>query len=493
MSTVTAQPKAAAATAGKDILMPLFKAQKDAMAKRPPRSHAERIEALDALMAAMLRYENALVQSLIADFSHRAPQETRLLEIFPIVDEIRHTKRHLKNWMRPERSMAGFPWWPSTGRVIKQPLGVVGIIGAWNYQVLLSLSPLVSVLAAGNHAMIKLAEAAPATADVIRKLVAETFPADYVTVAPSGSEISAAFSTLPFDHIIFTGSGRVGKVVMRAAAENLTPVTLELGGKSPALVHESYSVETAADRICAGKFWNGGQTCVAPDYALVTESMRDKFVAEASAVIKRRLPTIAANPDYTHMINKSAWERMAALVEDARSKGAQVIQINPASEPVSVENRVFPPTLISNVTDDMRVMQEEIFGPILPVMTVRSLDDGIAYINAHDRPLALYYFDNDSRRVDHVLERTTSGGATINDCIFHLAQNNLPFGGVGASGMGAYHGEDGFNTFSKRKGVMMMNGMLSQFISRFLKPPYTEWTDRIITFLLGRPPKRAGG
>jgi coniferyl-aldehyde dehydrogenase len=492
MNTVTAQPKAAAATAGKDILMPLFKAQKGAMANRPPRTHAERIDALDALMGAMLRYEKALVDSLIADFSHRAPQETRLLEIFPIVDEIRHTKRHLKNWMRPERSMAGFPWWPSTGRVIKQPLGVVGIIGAWNYQVLLSLSPLVCVLAAGNHAMIKLAEAAPATADVIRKLVAETFPADYVTVAPSGSEISAAFSTLPFDHIIFTGSGRVGKVVMRAAAENLTPVTLELGGKSPALVHESYSVETAADRICAGKFWNGGQTCVAPDYALVTEAMRDKFVAEASAVIKRRLPTIAANPDYTHMINRGAWERMAALVEDARSKGAQVVQINPASEPVNVENRVFPPTLISNVNDDMRVMQEEIFGPILPVMTVRSLDDGIAYINAHDRPLALYYFDNDSRRIDHVLERTTSGGATINDCIFHLAQNNLPFGGVGASGMGAYHGEDGFNTFSKRKGVMMMNGMLSQLIARFLKPPYTEWTDRIITFLLGRPPKRAG-
>jgi coniferyl-aldehyde dehydrogenase len=205
------------------------------------------------------------------------------------------------------------------------------------------------------------------------------------------------------------------------------------------------------------------------------------------------LPKIVANPDYTHMINRGAWERMTALVEDARSKGAQVVQINPAAETVNVENRVFPPTLISNVNDSMRIMQEEIFGPILPVMTVRSLDDGIAYINSHDRPLALYYFDNDNGRIDHVLERTTSGGVTINDCIFHLAQNNLPFGGVGASGMGAYHGEDGFNTFSKRKGVMVMNGLVSQAIARFLKPPYTGWTDRIISFLLGRPPNQVGG
>jgi coniferyl-aldehyde dehydrogenase len=493
MSTATAQAAQNTVTTGKEILLPLFTAQKNAMAQRPPRSYAERIDALDALMSAMLRYENALVESCKSDFGNRAAQETRLLEVFPIVDEIRHTKRHLKGWMRSEHIMAGFPWWPSSGRIVKQPLGVVGIIGAWNYQILLSLSPLVSVLSAGNHAMIKLAEAAPATADVIRKLIAETFPADYVTVAPTGSDISAAFSTLPFDHIIFTGSGRVGRVVMRAAAENLTPVTLELGGKSPALVHESYPIGLAADRICAGKFWNGGQTCVAPDYAVVQESMRDRFMTEATAVLKRRLPTIAANPDYTHMINRGAWERMTALVEDARNKGGQVVQINPASETVNVENRVFPPTLIINVNDSMRVMQEEIFGPILPVMTVRSLDDGIAYINSHDRPLALYYFDNDNSRIDHVLERTTSGGVTINDCIFHLAQNNLPFGGVGASGMGAYHGEDGFNTFSKRKGVMVMNGLVSQAIARVLKPPYTGWTDRIISFLLGRPPNRVGG
>jgi coniferyl-aldehyde dehydrogenase len=491
MSTVTAQPNAVAT--GKDLLLPLFTAQKNSFAQRPPRSHAQRIDALDALMAAMLRFEGALVESCKSDFGNRAAQETRMLEIFPIVDEIRHAKRHLKSWMRPQRMMASFPYWPSSGRIIKQPLGVVGIIGAWNYQVLLSLSPLVSVLAAGNHAMIKPAEAAPATADVIRKLIAESFPADYVTVAPAGSEISIAFSTLPFDHIIFTGSGRIGKVVMRAAAENLTPVTLELGGKSPALVHESYPIGVAADRICTGKFWNSGQTCVAPDYVLVPDSMRDRFVSEAAAVLKRRLPSIVANPDYTHMISRAACERMAGLVEDARSKGAQVVQIIPTAETVNADNRVFPPTLISNVSDDMRIMQEEIFGPILPIMTVRSLDDGIAYINAHDRPLALYYFDKDGSRIDHVLERTTSGGATVNDCLFHLGQNNLPFGGVGASGMGAYHGEDGFNTFSKRKGVLMMNSLVGAFIARFFKPPYTGLTDRFITFLLGRAPKRTGG
>ena len=431
--------------------------------------------------------------SLIADFSHRAPQETRLLEIFPIVDEIRHTKRHLKGWMRPERVAANWQYWPSSGRIIKQPLGVVGIIGAWNYQILLSLSPLVCVLAAGNHAMIKPAGMAPASADVIRNLIAETFPADYVTVISGGTDVSSAFSTLPFDHLMFTGSGRVGKLIMKAAAENLTPVTLELGGKSPALVHESYPVARAADRICAAKFWNAGQTCVTPDYVMVPEALREQFVTEAKAVLMRRLPSLVANSDYTHMINRAAWERMGALVEDARSKGAEVIQINPASEAVSAENRAFPPTLVSNVSDDMRIMQEEIFGPILPITTYRSLEDGIRTINGRDRPLALYYFDNDRSRIDHVLESTTSGGATINDCIFHLAQNNMPFGGVGPSGMGAYHGQDGFNTFSKRKGVMMMSGLMGRIISRFLKPPYTKWSDRVIGFLIGRRAKQAGG
>lgn len=497
MSTETARPDAAAreaaAAAGKAALLPIFNAQKNAFAQRPPRSCAERLEALDALRAAMFRYEKDLVASSIADFGNRAPQETRLLEIFPIMDEIRHAKRHLKKWMRPERVMASFPWWPSNGRIIKQPLGVVGIIGAWNYQILLTLSPLVSVLAAGNHAMIKPSAFGPATSEVIAKLIAEIFPPDYVTVISGGDNMGAAFTLMPFDHIIFTGSGRVGKLVMKAASEHLTPVTLELGGKSPALVHESYPVGLAADRIVSAKFWNAGQTCVAPDYALVHESQRDQFVKDAAAVVARRLPTIVANSDYTHMINKSGFERMAKLVEDARSKGARIVQINPASETPTAENRAFLPTLVTGVTDDMLIMQDEIFGPILPVVTYRTVDEAIRYINERDRPLALYYFDNDRGRIDHVLERTTSGGATINDCIFHLVQNDLPFGGVGPSGMGAYHGEDGFNAFSKRKGVMFMNPLLGRMIGHFLKPPYTQWTERFIKILIGRRPSQQGG
>lgn len=469
-----------------EALKQAFAAQKGAFAQRAPRTYHERLDALDALLGAMVRYEDRLVESFITDFTHRAPQETRLLEIFPVVDEIRHSKRHLKGWMKPERVGTNWQFSPSSARIIKQPLGVVGIMGAWNYQVLLTLSPLVNVLAAGNSAIIKPSEVAPATAEVIRQLIAETFPADYVTVINGGVEVSVAFSTLAFDHIVFTGSGRVGRMVMRAAAENLTPVTLELGGKSPALVHESFPTALAADRIASGKFWNAGQTCVAPDYALVPAKQRDAFLNEAVAVLSRRLPKLLGNPDYTRMVNKAGWERMNALVEDARAKGATVTQINVAGDVPTVENRAFPPTFITDVREDMRVMQEEIFGPILPIVTCESLDDGIRYINQRDRPLALYYFDDDSSRVNQVLERTTSGGVTINDCIFHLPQNNLPFGGVGPSGMGAYHGIDGFNAFSKRKGVMMMSRLVGWALATFLKPPYSKWSDRFIGLLIWR-------
>ena len=479
-------------TGSGDDLHLRLRAQRESFGRRAPLSYAERVDALDALLAGVLRYEDAFVASLIADFGHRAPQETRLLEVFPVVDEIRHSRRHLRGWMRARSAATNWQFSPSRSRIIHQPLGVVGIIGAWNYQILLTLSPLVNVLAAGNHAMIKPSELAPATAEAIRQMIAETFPPDYVAVVTGGPDISAAFSALPFDHIIFTGSGRVGKLVMRAAAENLTPVTLELGGKSPALVHDEFPLALAADRICAGKFWNAGQTCVAPDYALVPAATAPAFLQAARESVSRRLPKIAANPDYTHMLNRAGWERMAALVEDAKAKGANVVQINPAGEDCNAENRVFPPTLIAGASDSMRVMQEEIFGPILPIVTHDSLADGIQFINRRPRPLALYYFDYDGTRVSQVLEQTTSGGVTVNDCIFHLPQNNLPFGGVGPSGMGAYHGFDGFETFSKKKGVFMQSRLTGWFLARFLKPPYTRWSDLVISLMIWSRRQRGG-
>jgi coniferyl-aldehyde dehydrogenase len=277
---------------------------------------------------------------------------------------------------------------------------------------------------------------------------------------------------------------------MKAAAENLTPVTLELGGKSPALVHDSYSPAVAADRICSAKFWNAGQTCVAPDYALVASNKVDEFVRNSETVIAKRFSRPLSNNDYTHMISQAAWQRTKDLVDDARSKGAQIIQPKSTSEVFTAESRVFPPTLILGAESSMRVMQEEIFGPILPVVAYASLDDALAFIKARPRPLALYYFDGNSSRIEKVLEQTVSGGVTVNDCIFHLPQHGLPFGGVGPSGIGAYHGFDGFATFSKKKGVLLQNELVGSLLARVLKPPYTSQSDRMIAFLLGRSKPR---
>ncbi len=485
MSTLPTAPLAGVDSA-EEVLRQRLVAQRKAFRQSNPLTHRARVDALGELEAALLRNEAALVESLNQDFGARARQETQILEIFPTLDEIRHIRRHLKRWMRPRSVLANWQVWPSRARVLHQPLGVVGILGAWNYPVLLTLSPLANALAAGNHVMVKPSELAPATAEVVSGMIAETFPPDYVTVITGGAETGTAFSALPFDHILFTGSARVGKLVMAAAAKNLTPVTLELGGKSPALVHADYPVADAAERICAAKIWNAGQTCVAPDYVLVPREAKEAFVQEAKASIARRLPRLGDGSDYTRIINRSAWERMASLVDDARDGGAEIIQVNPGSEAWSVENRIFPPTLLTKVKDDMRVMQEEIFGPVLPVVPYDGQEQAIDFVNNRPRPLALYYFDNDSARVRQVLENTISGGVTVNDCMFHVVQNNLPFGGVGPSGMGAYHGIDGFRTFSKKKGVLLQSGLTASMLGRFIKPPYTRWSDWMIRILIGR-------
>ncbi len=422
------------------------------------------------------------VRAISEDFGGRARQETLLLEVFPLVDTIRHAVRHLPQWMRPRPAAAGWQFLPGRARVVYQPLGVVGIIGAWNYPLLLSLSPLVSALAAGNHVTLKPSELAPRTADLIARLISELFPADYVTVVTGGHETGALFAALPFDHLLFTGSTRVGKLIMRAASENLTPVTLELGGKSPALVHPEFQASTAAERIMAGKLYNAGQTCIAPDYVLVEAGARDEFVRLAAEAATRMYPRLVDNPDFTRIVNRDHYQRLHGLVQDAACKGAEALQINPAHESANEQNRVFPPTLLWNVSDQMSVMREEIFGPVLPVVTYRSLDEAIEYVNARPRPLALYYFDNNSQRVESLLARTTSGGVTVNDTILHIAQNDLPFGGVGASGMGSYHGFDGFLTFSKKKGVFLQSRFTTLGL---LRPPYGTLAKRVTDFLIG--------
>jgi coniferyl-aldehyde dehydrogenase len=446
----------------------------------------KRQEALSHLLQSIVNHEGELIEAASADFGHRAATETRILELFPVMDEIRFVKRNLRGWMRTRSVVTNWQFLPSRSTIIYQPLGVVGVIGAWNYPILLTLSPLVNALAAGNHVMVKPSELAPTTAEVIQRIVSVAFPEEYVAVVTGDKEIGSVFSALPFDHLLFTGSAGVGRAVMKAAAENLTPVTLELGGKSPALVHESYSMATAADRICSAKFWNAGQTCVAPDYVLVAAHRADEFISRCEAAIAKRFSRSSSNTDYTHMISQSAWDRMRELVDDARSRGASVVQADSVEENATADSRSFPPTLIVGADDSMRVMREEIFGPVLPVITYASFDDALSFINARPRPLALYYFDGDKARIRKVLEQTTSGGATVNDCIFHFVQHRLPFGGVGPSGMGSYHGFDGFETFSKKKGVFHQSALAGSVLDRLFKPPYTPRTDRVIRFLMGR-------
>ena len=460
----------------------MLAAQRTAFAHQPPDA-PRRIRALRALLKALRARREEFVQAISEDFGGRARQETLLLEVFPLVDTIRHAIRHLPQWMRPRPAAAGWQFLPGRARVVYQPLGVVGVIGAWNYPLLLSLSPVVSALAAGNHAMLKPSELAPRTADLLARLVSDLFPADYVTVAAGGPETGAAFAALPFDHLLFTGSTRVGKIVMRSASEHLTPVTLELGGKSPALVHPDFPAQTAAARIMAGKLYNAGQTCLAPDYVLVEAGAREEFVRLASEAAATMYPRLVGNPDFTRIVNREHYRRLRDLVQDATHKGAGMLEVNPAHESANEQNRVFPPTFLWNVSGEMTVMREEIFGPVLPVVAYRSLDEAIEYVNARPRPLALYYFDRNSKRVEAVLARTTSGGVTVNDTILHIAQNDLPFGGVGPSGMGSYHGFDGFLTFSKKKGVFLQ----SRFTTLgMLRPPYGALARRVTGFLIGR-------
>ena len=448
-----------------------------------PHRHADRVAALRALEHAILRRSGDLAAAVSADFGGRAAEETLALELFPLVNEIRHARRQLRRWMRPRRAGLQWQFWPGQGRIVYEPLGVVGILSTWNYPIFLTLGPLAGVLAAGNHALVKPSELAPRSAALMAEILAGIYEPSYVSVMQGGPDVAAALTRLPLDHIMFTGSTRVGRLVMRAASENLVPVTLELGGKSPALVHPSYDVVRAAARILTGKLFTAGQTCVAPDYVLVPDEQRDAFVDAARAQIARMYPTIVANRDYTRIINADHYARLEDLVDDARRQGATVLTHNPAGEACGPDNRVFPPTLIIGARPGMQVMEEEIFGPVLPVIGYRALDDAIAFVNARPRPLALYYFDGDSRRAAAVVARMPSGGVTRNDCIFHVGHAGLPFGGVGASGMGRYHGFDGFEAFSHKRGIFVQRRFAPLGLVR---PPYGPSARRLIEALLRR-------
>lgn len=445
----------------------------------------QRIAALDKLKDALYERRYDLCSALNTDFGNRAVEETLLLEIFVLIDEIRHTQRHLRKWMKPHSVMPNWQFLPSRTKFIYQPLGVVGVIGAWNYQLLLTLSPLVGAMSAGNHVMVRPSEMAPRTAELMQEIIADCYPEEYVTVITGGVEVSQAFSTLPFDHLIFTGSTRVGKIIMRNAAEHLTPVTLELGGKSPALIGQDYDIASAARKIMHGKLSNAGQTCVAPDYVLIREEDKDEFVRKAVAAVKDYYPSLLKNKDYTHILSARHYERLEKIAAEVQNGGGQVEVINPANEALNSSNKVYPPTLVHDCPPDSMAVTEEIFGPILPIVTYRELDEALTYINDRPRPLALYYFSRDKSKTKQVLYGTIAGGVTVNGCIYHLPQNNLPFGGVGDSGMGAYHGLDGFETFSKKKAVFFQ----SRFsLTKFMRPPYGKTMHWLLGLVLKNRP-----
>lgn len=451
-------------------------------------SAEERIDRLDRCIALLKGNGPAFEQALNSDFGNRSLHASAMTDIMTPVGALQHARKHVRKWMRPEKRPVE-PWLlgllGAKAYIRFQPKGVVGIVSPWNFPVGLVFSPLASAFAAGNRAIVKPSEYTPRTAELMQSLIDARFGQDELAVVTGGPEVGAAFAALPFDHLIFTGAGSIASHVLRAAADNLVPVTLELGGKSPVVIGKGADIAVAGARIMAGKLLNAGQICLAPDHVYVREDQREAFVASARAASEAMLPTIRDNPDYTAIISDRHLDRLKSYLADAREKGAQIVEINPVNEQFDQqEHRKLPPTLVLDATPAMAVMQEEIFGPILPVMSYRELGEVTSRVNDMDRPLALYYFGNDQAELADLEQRTTSGGICVNDVIMHCAQENLPFGGIGPSGMGAYHGRDGFLEFSHKKAVYhQIKADLGPL--KTLRPPYGDAVRKLVRSTIG--------
>jgi coniferyl-aldehyde dehydrogenase len=462
-------------------LADLLAGQRDAHGRDPMPAWPVRAARLRALEALLRQHRSEIGDAINADFGCRPREETDLLEMFPSLSAIRHALAHGRRWMKPRRRMADLMFLPARTELRPQPLGVAGIIVPWNYPLYLAVGPLVDALAAGNRVMIKMSEYTPRFSALFAGLVAQHFPREEIAVVNGDAEVAQAFSALPFDHLLFTGSTAVGRHVMRAASANLTPVTLELGGKSPAIIGPGAHFAKAVERIVFGKLVNAGQTCIAPDYVLLPRNRMGDFTSAARAAVARFYPDIGRNNQYASIVSERQHQRLLGLRDRAVAAGARAEALGSEVDPA--QPRRLLPTLLTGVTSDMDVMQEEIFGPLLPVVTYDTLDDAIAYVNARPHPLALYLFEQDAVAIENVLSRTIAGGVTVNDTLYHIAQHKLPFGGVGPSGSGGYHGEAGFRTFSHIKPVFRQarfNG------TALLNPPYGARFRRMLALLLQR-------
>ncbi len=449
----------------------------------------QRIDRLNRCIGLLVDYQSQIEDALNEDFGTRSREATAFTDVASSIGALKYARERVAGWMKPEKrktTPAILGLFGAKAEVRFQPKGVVGVISPWNFPVNLTFTPLAGLLAAGNRAMIKPSEFTPATSDLMARMFGGVFSAEEIAVITGGPDIGQAFSGLAFDHLIFTGATSVAKHVMKAAAEHLTPLTLELGGKSPVIVGRSADMKLAAARIMNGKTLNAGQICLAPDYVLTPAEGLETFVSEAQGAVRKMFPTIKDNPDYTAIVAQRHYDRITGYIDEAKARGLRVIELKPDDEDLSQqEHRKIAPTLIIDPTDDMKVMQEEIFGPVLPVKTYKSMAEAVAYVNAHDRPLGLYYFGDDAAEQESVLAGTTSGGVTVNDVIMHVAQEDLPFGGVGPSGMGSYHGLDGFKEFSHRKAIYtQLKKDMPQLAA--LRPPYGPAFRKFLAGSIGR-------
>ena len=436
-----------------------------------------RIDRLERAVQVVKKHQKTFVKAMNEDFGHRSEHQSLFTDIASSIGPLRHAQQNLKRWQKKDKrkvtpgvlALLGARAW-----IEYQPLGVVGVISPWNFPVNLTFTPLAGVLSAGNRCMIKPSEYTPATSAAMAVGFAEEFDEEEIAVITGGPQTGADFSGLAFDHLLFTGATSVAKHVMRAASENLVPVTLELGGKSPVIISPKADMAPTTDALMAGKMLNAGQICLAPDYVFVPRNRMSEFVESSKRSVAKMYPTLLDNPDYTSVVNERHFQRINGYVDEARERGVEVVEINPANENFGQQSaHKIAPTFLIDPPEDSAVMQEEIFGPVMPIKSYDSLDETMDYVNSHERPLGLYYFGTDQQETDQVLGNTTSGGVTLNDVVMHVAQEDLPFGGVGPSGMGSYHGEDGFRTFSHAKAVFKQ-ATFNPAEKLGLRPPYGE-------------------
>lgn len=466
----------------KDQMLATLNAQRTAFTAELPVSAAARKDRLRRGIAMMVEHGEAFCKALSEDFGHRSIEQSMMTDIVPSIRSFKYNIKQLDRWMKPERRKVEFPLglFGAKAAVEYQPMGVVGVIAPWNFPVQLTTGPMAGAFAAGNRVMIKSSEYTPTVAALFEEIGPKYFSEEEAAFFSGGPDVGQAFAGLPFDHLIFTGATGVGKHILHAAADNLTPVTLELGGKSPTIIGRSANIESATQRIALGKMLNAGQICLAPDYLMVPREKEAEIVAGMTKAVSVMYPTLLENPDYTSVVNARHRDRLTSYLDDAKAKGGEVIEINPANEDFGASNRhKMPLYLVRNPTEDMKVMQEEIFGPVLPIKTYERIEETIDYVNGHDRPLGLYYFGEEEAEKRQVLDRTISGGATVNDVIFHISMEDLPFGGVGPSGMGSYHGFDGFKTFSHAKAVYHQPKINVSKLAG-LMPPYGKTTKAAI-------------